>query len=87
MNSEDVVSPEDSRSTTFREQVRKVKKVWRKHGHKKVPSVPGMPLHPELVYRKSGEWQGWSHFLGQAPSEKNKKRDEIEDAAWLEYST
>lgn len=45
-----------------------VLKEWREHGravsdgHGSLPK--GMPRHPELAYRISGEWEGWNDFLG-----------------------
>ena len=45
--------------------------------------APGMPLHPEFVYRRTGHWCGWSDFLG-SPGD-DSERDAIEDQAWAIY--
>jgi len=33
-----------------------------------LPSAPGrsdgIPVHPDFVYRMTGEWKGWDDFLG-----------------------
>ena len=69
---------------TFWERVRIVMLEWREVGHTPHPEIPGIPLHPEFVYRESGEWKGWSNFLGTA-SKENDEQDEVEDVAWLEW--
>lgn len=53
--------------------------VWRKEGQEVLPN--GIPVHPEFVYRETGEWQGWSDFLGHK-SKENDNRDIVEDLAY-----
>ena len=46
----------------------------------------GLPAHPEFVYRLSGEWQGWSQFLGTQRGTpefmKNAEVDTVESEAY-----
>ena len=44
-----------------------------------------MPKHPEFVYRKSGHWKGWAHFLDVAETAESTDRDTLEDRAWAQY--
>ena len=69
----------DDDALTFREMVHDVMKTWREEGHDEHPNMPGMPLHPELV------WKGWSNFLGASSSAENDQRDEVENVAFLEW--
>ena len=48
------------------EQVAAVVRTWDQCGADAKDFDPKMPKHPEFVYRKSGHWQGWAHFLGVA---------------------
>ena len=43
---------------------------------------PDIPRHPEFIYRISGDWCGWSHFIGSPNSEENYTRDIVENLAW-----
>ncbi len=60
---------------------------WLIQGHKPRPSsdpnTQGLPAHPELIYRVSGEWKGWNDFLGTAPNipefDLHKRYDALED--------
>ena len=56
--------------------------LWKREGTNMHPSLDGMPLHPEFVYRRTGEWKGWSDFLGCEPSDENAAQDAIENKAW-----
>ena len=75
----------DDDPLTFWEMVHDIMKTWREEGHDEHPNMPGMPLHPELVFRESGEWRGWSDFLGASSSAENDQRDEVENVAFLEW--
>ena len=44
-----------------------------------------IPIHPEYVYRFSGEWKGWSKFLGCEDSTENHTRDALENMAFAEW--
>ena len=39
-----------------------------------------LPAHPELYYRRSGEWRGW---VVLADTEENRQQDELEEQAWI----
>eukprot|EP00729_Bicosta_minor_P024922 gene24922-5538_t len=54
------------------------RKEWAHHGEDSMPGTRFMPAHPELVYRRTGEWKGWAHFLGQDTAE-NRAQDALED--------
>jgi len=45
--------------------------------------------HPEFVFRKSGEWQGWNSFLnvdeGADSYGEHEQQDLIDDLAWQLY--
>jgi len=43
----------------------------------------GLPKYPSLVYRQTGEWQGWDDFLGTFDG-KNREVDILEDKVWNE---
>ena len=66
---------------------------WRDHGETIHPGYEGeekaMPLHPEFVYRRAGEWRGWNDFLGVKESDpafgENQAQDRLEARAWSLY--
>ena len=43
------------------------------------------PVHPEYIYRLSGEWKGWSNFLGIEDNASNSARDALENLAFTEW--
>lgn len=43
--------------------------------------MSSLPRNPEIIYRVSGEWRGWAHFL-DADTEENRERDALEER-WL----
>lgn len=49
----------DRKSLTVSEVIQQ----WIVEGDDCIPGT-NMPKHPELIYRRTGEWQGWSDFLG-----------------------
>lgn len=54
---------------------------WAADGHRASPE--GMPHHPELVYRISGDWKGWNDFF-DVPEDhesyaENRAQDALED--------
>jgi len=59
---------------------------WFRDGDRSVPDHPGLPQHPEYVYRLSGDWQGWNGFLGVDPGAPeyahHERIDAIEDRAF-----
>ena len=64
--------------------------IWAKEGEDEYfdawQGMPaGIPLHPEFVYRQTGQWKGWTDFLG-SESEENAERDDLENIAWLIYN-
>ncbi|ELA8176643.1 hypothetical protein RGL50_004169 [Vibrio alginolyticus] len=54
-----------------------------------VDTTTSLPRHPEFIYRKSGNWKGWNHFLQLTPSSPlyahNARIDQIETEAWNLY--
>jgi len=56
---------------------------WALHGKDSLESH--IPTHPEYVYRFSGEWKGWSNFLGCEDSTENHTRDALENMAFAEW--
>ena len=62
----------------------KIIKEWEDNETKIVSE--GVPLNPEYIYRKSGEWKGWNDFLGTAKSDPayniNIEQDDVEDIAF-----
>jgi hypothetical protein len=59
--------------------------VWMKQGEEPLMWVDGQPypMHPEFVYRKSGDWKGWDDFTSPDPD--HIIQDHIEDVAWEMY--
>ncbi|MDH0450824.1 hypothetical protein [Shewanella sp. GD04112] len=45
--------------------------------------------HPEFIFRKAGEWNGWNDFFGLSPDadtyEENDRINELENQAWELY--
>ena len=70
-------------NTTSETEATKILKMWEEFGENAGwHGIPDMPRHPEFIYRKSGNWCGWSHFLGCPNSEENDTRDIVENLAW-----
>ena len=67
------------------EKVAAVVRTWDQCGADAKDFDPKMPKHPEFVYRKSGHWKGWAHFLGVAETAESTDRDTLEDRAWAQY--
>lgn len=44
------------------DEIQKIISIWKKEGMEIVEGTTGMPVHPEFVYRKTGEWIGWNNF-------------------------
>jgi len=49
-----------------------------------------LPRHPGFVYRNSGDWKGWNHFLGVTDTNSeeyriNEQTDKLEAAAYKIY--
>lgn len=61
-----------------------IAQIWRHKGYQNLKN--GIPAHPEFVFRLSGEWQGWSDFLGTPKGtpqyEANAKVDDVESEAY-----
>ena len=48
----------------------------------------GVPAHPELVYRLTGEWRGWADFLGESASQPDcSDSDAVDEAAYHQFLT
>ena len=60
-------------------------KKWLKEEH--ITLDDGLPAQPSFVYRKTGEWKGWSDFLGIATTPENTKQDALEDEAFELYKS
>jgi hypothetical protein len=67
------------------EKVAAVVRTWDQCGADAKDFDPKMPKHPEFVYRKSGHWKGWAHFLDVAETAESTDRDTLEDRAWAQY--
>lgn len=69
--------------------IRRLVTTWIIEGEKTTLFDAKMPLHPEFVYRLSGEWVGWNAFLGVQTGDphydENAERDRVETTAWLVY--
>lgn len=78
---------------TIDDKINMILDSWYQDGMEVVEGTGGVPVHPELVYRLSGEWQGWNHFLEILPEtdpieyENNKERDHMEKLAFLKYQS
>jgi hypothetical protein len=55
---------------------------WLREGQDRI-SGTDMPKHPEFIYRLSGEWEGWSDFLGSDTD--HSARDKMENEAFIFY--
>ena len=60
---------------------------WFAKGTQAHSTHPHLPLHPEFIYRLSGEWRGWNDFLGIDTDDQefdtHRRIDEVEDRAFL----
>ena len=52
-------------------------RTWLNEGHEGMDDK--LPAHPEFVYRLSGEWTGWSDFLGVTPDQAHWKENLTSD--------
>ena len=58
---------------------------WKENGNMTLKENKYIPMHPELVYRNTGEWKGWADFQGRTETEEDIKQDELEDEAYEVY--
>lgn len=62
---------------------------WLRHGND--GSISGVPAHPELFYRFTGQWTGWNELLSLKPGsphyDDHIAQDLLEDKAWREFKT
>lgn len=60
--------------------------MWFQDGEKSLAKYPGLPQHPEYVYRLNGDWKGWIKFLNISPDDKEyetyQRIGEIENRAF-----
>ena len=72
----------------------KILNLWKKEGKNQAPTAPGIPSHPEFIYRLpefNSAWTGWNDFLGVDKNtnpesyEKNLEQDKNEDFAFKIY--
>ena len=72
----------------------KILNSWRVEGKNEAPTAPGIPSHPEFIYRLpefGSSWKGWNHLLGVNKNsdpesyEKNLKQDNIDEFAFKIY--
>ena len=57
---------------------------WLTNGDEFAPN--GMPAHPELVYRLTGDWRGWAYFLGDSASLPDcSDSDRVDEAAYHQF--
>ena len=71
-------------------QISEVMRIWQDEGNSPHTDpdmrAQNLPLHPEYLYRLSGEWTGWNAFLGVMPDDdsyaENAYLDSIEDLAF-----
>ena len=70
------------------EQVERVIQDWLEEGT--AIGRESMPIHPEFVYRMSGDWTGWNQFCGVKPDdvafEENRLTDVVEDVAFGRFA-
>ncbi|MCY4488320.1 MAG: hypothetical protein OXF11_14570 [Deltaproteobacteria bacterium] len=68
----------------FLDAVREIIRTWLNEGYDDVNGQ--LPLHPEFVYRLSGDWTGWNQFRRLPPDhpqwKENLSRDIIEQSAF-----
>jgi|TARA_R110002020_G_C16268053_1_gene770913 hypothetical protein len=63
--------------------IQKIINLWEEEGTKSMKLEGKMMYkHPEFMYRKSGEWKGWSDFLGCPESANTNYRDTMETIAF-----
>jgi hypothetical protein len=74
-DSQSNIESEDSAFVIFN-----IVSTWLKDGGKVVNDTD-LPLHPEFIYRKSGEWKGWNDYLN-ADSKANSRQDAFEELAY-----
>lgn len=68
------------------DEIAKVIHAWMTEGDMDHPEH-GIPLHPEYVYRLTGDWKGWNHLFNTTPDdqetyEEHRRLDVLEDRAW-----
>ena len=82
---------EEKYELSIDDKINMVLDVWFQEGIDIIDDSGGVPVHPELIYRLSGEWRGWNHFLEVLPKnnpleyELNKEKDHLEELAFLKY--
>lgn len=60
-------------------EISKIIQIWEKEG---LNIRNKFPQHPELVYRNSGDWRGWSKYLGCPETDDIRMQDELENRAY-----
>ncbi len=66
----------------MKKEIAEIVNEWKENGNMSIRENEDMPMHPELIYRHTGEWKGWAAFLGMPETEENRRQDKMEDEAY-----
>tara|TARA_B100000927_G_C16474086_1_gene472691 strand:+ start:1505 stop:1831 length:327 start_codon:yes stop_codon:yes gene_type:complete len=87
-------SEEKQFMTANKTKMLKILNSWRVEGKNEAPTAPGIPSHPEFIYRLpefGSSWKGWNDLLGVNKNsesesyEKNLKQDIIDEISFKIY--
>ncbi len=68
------------------DEIQRIIKLWTIDGYNVIDGTGAIPVHPEFIYRLSGEWVGWNNFFEIEQTDEeyiiNFERDLLENIAF-----